>query len=320
MSARHSNPTKILSLEDERVAEYRDLREAHLAVRRQAFIAESEVVLRVFIARGRYPMRSVLIAEPKLDKISDALAELDDSVPIYVASQEVLNQVVGFRIHRGILAAGTRTPLPAPEALLSSLLSSLGLRSPVLVLESLTNHDNVGGVFRNAAAFGAAGVLIDTATCDPLYRKAIRVSVGAALFMPYARAQTTADNIAALRAHGYTLVALSPRADAIDIRQLQAPSKTALLLGTEGAGLSPETMDAADLIARIDMAAGFDSLNVATTSGIALHACVTPVTNLCQSAHVTHNARGRYEPGAHGNVNTGSAVAGVQCLEQCAHV
>jgi len=180
--------------------------------------------------------------------------------------------VVGFRIHRGILAAGERVPVPSP----ARLVGELSAPRRVVMLEALTNHDNVGGVFRNAAAFGADAVLIDAKTCDPLYRKAIRVSVGASLFVPYAQAHSSAENIAALREHGFTLVALSPRADAVDMIDFvsgrDVPQRVALMVGTEGAGLEPASMAAADVVARIDMAPGFDSLNVATASGVALHA------------------------------------------------
>jgi tRNA G18 (ribose-2'-O)-methylase SpoU len=146
----------------------------------------------------------------------------------------------------------------------------------VVLLEGLTNHDNVGGVFRNAAAFGVDAVLYDDATCDPLYRKAIRVSVGGSLLVPFARAPQSADTLAALRAHGFSLIALSPRRDALDVTELgrgsPLPQRVALLFGSEGPGLREDTMRAADQVVRIHIAEHFDSLNVATTSGIVLHA------------------------------------------------
>jgi tRNA G18 (ribose-2'-O)-methylase SpoU len=266
--------TRVADLGDERLADYRQLREADVALRRKAFIAESEVVLRVLIARGRYPIRSVFLAEPRLAKLADVLLGLAEHIPIYVAAQEVLDQVVGFHIHRGILAAGERPELPTAR----ELLEAVERRGPrrVVLLEGLTNHDNVGGVFRNAAAFGVDAVLLDGPTCDPLYRKAIRVSVGGALLVPWTRAADSAEMLAAARAAGFTVVALTPRADALDLGELArpgaAPERLALLLGTEGPGLRPETMAAADLLVRIDIAAGFDSLNVATAAGIALQA------------------------------------------------
>ncbi len=263
---------RVGSLEDPRVDDYRDLREKDLAVRRHAFVAESEVVLRVLLARSRYAIRSIFIADARLPKLADALIHAPKDVPIYVADQEVINQVVGFHIHRGILAAGQRTPSPTP----SEIFDGFG-QGPhrIVILESLTNHDNVGGVFRNAAAFGAEAVLIDGPTCDPLYRKAIRVSVGASLFVPFARASTSRELIDAARQADFRLLALSPRADATPLADLVGVSdRVALLLGSEGPGLSEGAMSAADMLVRVEMAPGFDSLNVATTSGIALHAIV----------------------------------------------
>lgn len=253
--------------DDPRLEDYRALRERQLMAR-ETFIAESEVVLRVQIARGRHPIRSVLMAEGRLVKLADALAAIDPSVPIYAAPQSVLDRVTGFHIHRGILAACARLPVPSPEAFLGAL--GPGPRR-VVVLEGLTNHDNVGGIFRNAAAFGADGVLFDRTTCDPLYRKAIRVSAGAALFVPYGRADDIADILAALRRHGFSTLALSPAGER-EIDAIEPPERLALLLGTEGRGLSARSLAACDHTVRIAMAPGFDSLNVATTSGIALHA------------------------------------------------
>jgi tRNA G18 (ribose-2'-O)-methylase SpoU len=264
--------TRVESLDDPRLADYRKLREADLMVRREAFIAESEVVLRVLLERGRFAVRSVLIAESRLPKLSSLLLASDSATPVYVAEQALLSEVVGFKLHRGILASGQREPVPSPEQLLSAL--GDGPRR-VVVLEGLTNHDNVGGVFRNAAAFGADAVLYDARTCDPLYRKAIRVSVGAALFMPFARAEQGVDIVRSLQSHGFRCLALSPRADATDLGVLckgGVPQRVALLLGSEGPGLSEACLHAADEVVRIAIEPGFDSLNVATTSGIALHA------------------------------------------------
>ncbi|MBW2455090.1 MAG: RNA methyltransferase [Deltaproteobacteria bacterium] len=268
--------TRVTSLEDERVADYRDLREADLAARRQAFIAESEVVLRVLLARGRFAVRSIFVAASRLPKLAALLALVDPSVPIFVGEQGLLNQVVGFRIHRGILAAGERGPVPTAAQLCEQL--GAGPRRLVL-LEGLTNHDNVGGVFRNAAAFGVDGVLYDGTTCDPLYRKAIRVSVGAALFVPFGRCATSEEAIEAARGADFEVLALSPSPDGDDLAELgrrwSCADRAALLVGSEGPGLTPATLAAADRVVRIAMAEGFDSLNVATATGIALHALRT---------------------------------------------
>ncbi len=264
---------RIDDLHDPRVADYRELRDRDLAARREAFMAESEVVLRVLAARGRYPVRSVLLTDSRLEKVADALAVLPPGVPIYLAAQRVMNEVVGFPIHRGILASCERTPLETPAALLAGLGPG---RARIVIAEALKNHDNVGGVFRNAAAFGAAAVLIDHATCDPLYRKAIRVSVGAALFVPFARAPSCLELVSAAQGAGFHCLALSPRLDAQALDTLAtAPARVALVVGTEGAGLSDAVMRQCDGLVRIAMAPGFDSLNVATSAGIALHQVFT---------------------------------------------
>jgi len=268
--------TEVTSLDDPRLGDYRNLREADLAVRREAFIAESEVVLRVLLHRGRFAVRSIFLAASRLPKLATLLLTIDPEVSIYVGCQELLNQVVGFRIHRGILAAGQRSPMPTAAQLCGQL--GPGPRRLVL-LEGLTNHDNVGGVFRNAAAFGADGVLYDSTTCDPLYRKAIRVSVGAALFVPFARCVTSHEAIEAARAVGFEILALTPRPEADALAEIgttwAAAERVALLVGSEGPGLASPTLATADRAVRIAMAAGFDSLNVATASGIALHALRT---------------------------------------------
>jgi tRNA G18 (ribose-2'-O)-methylase SpoU len=189
---------------------------------------------------------------------------------VYAAEQAVLDAVVGFHFHRGVLASAQRLPLPQPEALLAGI--ATGARR-IVICEALTNHDNVGGVFRNAAAFGADAVLLDQRSCDPLYRKAVRVSVGGALTMPYARAERAIDLVRAAQNRGFLVVALSPRADAIDVGALRIPERVALLVGSEGPGLDAATMEAADIVARIPIEPRFDSLNVSTASGIALYVC-----------------------------------------------
>ena len=186
-------------------------------------------------------------------------------MPVYSASQAVLDGIVGFPLHRGILALGRRTPDPDPEA----LLAGLGPRAVVLVLCGIGNHDNLGGIFRNAAAFGADAVILDSDCCDPLYRKAIRVSVGATLTVPCTRLAPATDIPRLIAGQGFEAIALSP-AGALPLARLRRPDRAAVLLGSEGPGLP------ADLLARthtvsIPMAEGFDSLNVATTSGIVLH-------------------------------------------------
>lgn len=260
--------------DDPRLADYRDVREADLVKRREIFIAEGEVVLRVLIERGRYPIRSLLIDRRKLAKLAPLIARLGPEVPVYTAERELLRHVVGFNIHRGILAAGTRRSSLSPAECLAEIAGRE--QSVVLLLEGLTNHDNVGGAFRNAAALGAAAVLLDPRCADPLYRKAIRVSVGAALQLPFARAASTAELLASLEWAGFTLLGLTPRRDAADLAGLaELPARLALAVGTEGAGLSEALLGACHRAVRIDIEPGFDSLNAATAAGIALHAIRT---------------------------------------------
>jgi tRNA G18 (ribose-2'-O)-methylase SpoU len=260
----------VADLGDPRLDDYRNLRDGELRVRREAFICESAAVLKVLCERGRHPIRSVLLAEKRVAAVAPLLARLDPAVPVYVAEQPVLDGVVGFHFHRGVVAAAERVPVPRPEALLAELPPDPGC---ILLVEGLTNHDNVGGLFRNAAAFGADAILLDAATCDPLYRKAVRVSVGGALVVPYARGDRAVDLVAAARAAGFVVVALSPGATAVDLGAVRIPPRVAFLLGSEGPGLGPEALAAADLVARIPITTKVDSLNVATASGIALHLC-----------------------------------------------
>jgi tRNA G18 (ribose-2'-O)-methylase SpoU len=177
-----------------------------------------------------------------------------------------MDAVVGFPIHRGLLALGRREEA-APTAV--ERLAALPERAVVVGLVGLTNHDNVGGIFRNAAAFGADLVLIDDATCDPLYRKAIRVSAGATLIVPFARIGDGGGMLEDLRSHGFDVLALTPSGRE-GLRAVAPSARSAILLGAEGPGLPPEILSRARSIA-IPMAGGFDSLNVATTSGIVLH-------------------------------------------------
>jgi len=190
---------------------------------------------------------------------------LSHEVPVFSASQAVMDQVAGFPMHRGILAVGRRRPTPTVDA----LLAGGGPRATVVVLFGIANHDNMGGIFRNAAAFGANAVILDSDCCDPLYRKAVRVSVGAALTVPFARLERGQDALAHLSARGFAAVALSPGGASL-LSEIDRPDRVAVLFGTEGAGL-PETILARVQTVRIPMAGELDSLNVATASGIVLH-------------------------------------------------
>jgi len=254
--------------DDPRIAAFRDIREADLVGRDGRFIAEGEVVLRTCIRDGRHSLESVLIDAKRLDGLADLLMGLPEGVPVYVAAQAVLDAIVGFHIHRGVLAVGSR----ALQSNAEDLLSAMGPRALVVAAFGIGNHDNMGGIFRNAAAFGANAVLLGDDCCDPFYRKAIRVSVGAVLTTPFGRLPAGVGAIDLLERHGFTVIALTPSGQTI-LSDLERPARAALLLGAEGPGL-PAAMLARARTVAIPMAGAFDSLNVATTSGIALHQLV----------------------------------------------
>jgi tRNA G18 (ribose-2'-O)-methylase SpoU len=252
--------------DDPRIAPYRDVRERDLVGRKGLFVAEGEVVLNVlFGGRARHRPLSLLIAEKRVPRHADLLAKVPDGVPVYAAAQPVIDAITGFHIHRGILAIGARAPMPSAEA----LLSGLGSRALVVVLSAIANHDNMGGICRNAAAFGVDAVLFDSDCCDPFYRKAIRVSVGAALTLPFARVETAEAALDLLSARGFETLALSP-AGKVSLGDVKRATRVAAIFGAEGPGLPQAVIDRATSV-RIAMAGGMDSLNVATASGIVLH-------------------------------------------------
>ena len=250
--------------DDPRIEAYRAVRERDLVGRQGLFVAEGRVVLEKAVARGLHPLRSVLVAEHRLGSLGEVLAGLPPDVPVYAAGQAVMDAIVGFPIHRGVLAVGARAE---PSA--AALLAGLPERALVVALCGIANHDNMGGVFRNAAAFGADAVLLDAECCDPLYRKAIRVSVGAALTVPFARAEAGQNVADLLAAAGFEVLALSPTG-AEDLAEVSPAARTGMIFGPEGPGLSRELLNSTRTV-RIPMTGGFDSLNVATTSGIVLH-------------------------------------------------
>ena len=248
--------------DDPRLAPYRDLRLRETGQRCGLFVAETRDVVRQLLAGRRFGVHSVLLTDAARAPLADALAERPD-VPVYLATPPVLKAVVGFDFHRGCVALGVR----GTEASVDDVLAGLPRR--LVLLEDVSNPDNVGGVLRAARALGAAGALLSPASGDPLYRKAIRVSVGAALLLPWARVTDWDAALARVRAAGFTLIALHPH-DGVDVASLAVPGRAALLLGAEGAGLRAATRTTADVTVRIPMAAGVDSLNVATACAIAL--------------------------------------------------
>lgn len=263
-----SNVETVEDPEDPRLTDYREIRDAERRRRSGTFIAEGRQVVRRLLDVGRYRARSALVTPPALDALGAVLA--DARVPTYLVRQDIVNAIVGIEFHHGCLAVGERGAEQTPEAVLAEARGA-----SVVLLEGLGDASNVGAIFRNALAFGAGAALLSPGTADPLYRKAIRVSAGAAVVLPFARLDDWPRDLERLRDGGYTLLALTPRAEAVDISALGTscprPSRVALLLGTEGRGLSAGALAAADLQVRIPMAPEMDSLNVAAAGAVALH-------------------------------------------------
>ena len=260
----------ITEREDPRIAGYQAVREADLLTARGLFVAESRIVVERLLAVRRFPVRSLLVNEAALAALAPALAAYPGEPEIFVAHRDLISSLAGYRVHQGCLALAERGPEIPPEALVAN-----AQRGLLVALERLGDPDNVGGAFRNARAFGADGVLLAPGGADPLYRKAVRVSTGATLQLPFARCASWPGELEKLRAAGWTLLAAVAEPDASDVSdygvRIPMPERVCLMLGSEGYGLSAGARAAADACVTIRMRAGFDSLNVATASGILLH-------------------------------------------------
>jgi len=265
----------VADLDDPRLADYRNLKDAELLVRRGRYIVEGRGNLRVLLARSPFRPESLLLGEAAFTALRTELEPFARNLPVYVAPPRVLDAVVGFKVHRGALAACAR---PAPREPLA-LARETFARVPaarIVVLEEVRDADNVGGVFRAAMALGARAVFLGGRTCDPLYRKAIRTSMGGSLCVPFARVDDLVGWLGALRGQGVPILAFDPKepGDAIDALRPGAAGPdgpAALLLGTEGEGLSAGALAAASRRVRIPMEPGVDSLNVAMAAAIGLH-------------------------------------------------
>ncbi|MEM0898513.1 MAG: RNA methyltransferase [Pseudomonadota bacterium] len=255
----------ITSAEDPRVSAYKNIRERDLVGRQGLFIAEGKSVLAVLVEHQRtFGIQSIFILENRLGSVENILADVDPKTPIYVASREVMDELAGFAIHRGILAVGVR-----PNKIDQPPTTEASQRwQTIIAVSALANHDNVGGIFRNAAALGADAVLMDAATCDPFYRKAIRVSVGGVFKVPMHRFETTLAMHNWLDENAFSTFAFTPKSGQ-PLETWRAPDKTAVLFGAEGPGLGPDLLGVSNTLS-IAMDAGMDSLNVATTSALAL--------------------------------------------------
>jgi tRNA G18 (ribose-2'-O)-methylase SpoU len=243
--------------DDPRVADFVGLRDAdRLAA--GVVVIEGPFAVEKLVG-SRFAVRSILVTPSHRADVDPIAAAT--GAPIVVASQRVMDAVAGFHIHRGVVASADR-----PAALDASAVLDGAQR--VAVLEHVTDHENLGSVFRNAAAFGIDAVLLDTETADPLYRRCVRVSIGNVLTVPWARV-TSLDEV---RSRGFTLIALTPATTAVPLDEIIWPERHAVMLGAEGPGLSRAWLDAADVKVRIPMRAGVDSLNVATAAAIAFYA------------------------------------------------
>jgi tRNA G18 (ribose-2'-O)-methylase SpoU len=260
-----ATPFPITDPDDLRLAPFLQLRERDLVGRQGRFIAEGEVVLKVLLGADHFVIETVLVSQRVADQGRDWFKSVPPDVRLLSAGDDTIEKVAGFHVHRGILAVGRRKS--ALDA--AVLLKDLPERALVLACIGIANHDNMGGIFRNAAAFGVSAVLCDATCCDPLYRKAIRVSVGGVFKVPFVCGGTPDDILDVLDETGFSTFALSP-AGHMELHALSAPPRAALLLGTEGPGLPPDLLAKLRTL-RIGMAPGFDSLNVATSAGIALY-------------------------------------------------
>jgi tRNA G18 (ribose-2'-O)-methylase SpoU len=254
--------------DDPRLADYRSLTDVALRRRIEPpgglFIAEGALVIERALGAG-YLLRSALMSPQWLERTAPSLAS--SQAPIYLASDELLETVTGFHVHRGALAAVHRRPVPEFAELISAC-------RRLVVVEDLVNHTNLGAIFRAAAALGMDGVLLSPQSADPLYRRSVRVSMGAVFGVPYARAPQWPDALTELRTAGFRVVALTPAPDAVALDRVtvDASERLAVVLGTEGAGLSDRAADLADQRVRIPMMAGIDSLNVASAAAVAFWA------------------------------------------------
>jgi tRNA G18 (ribose-2'-O)-methylase SpoU len=239
------------------------------------YMAESEMVIRIAVEAG-HQVKSLLMAERWMEPLADLLpgigADEAGETPLYVADYETLEQITGFNVHRGALAAIYRPTLLTLEELLDSLAAITSPR--IAILDGLVNHTNVGAIFRSAAALGADAVLISPACADPLYRRSIRVSMGTVFQVPWTRFESWTVLGEALRSRGFAVAALALSDDSVEIEEFaeSAPDRLALILGTEGTGISAEARGICDAIVRIPMRADVDSLNVAAASAVAFWA------------------------------------------------
>lgn len=281
----HLNIIPIHDLEATELAPYRDQKDAWLRARHNPdatdtttgtgltgglFMAEGELVVSELVV-SPHEVISVLVAADRLGSLETLLGRMPAGTPIFVGEPSLLENLLGFRMHRGLLACGRAKPPVSEPALLESA-------QVLVIVEDLANHDNVGGIFRCARALGGegVGVLLSRRSCDPLYRRALRVSIGHALHVPWAWANDWPDAIGRVREAGFTVLALTPSPDTVLLSEfadeIHPGEKYAILAGAEGPGLTDAAMSKANLRVRIPMHRAVDSLNVTVAVALSLHA------------------------------------------------
>jgi tRNA G18 (ribose-2'-O)-methylase SpoU len=271
VSARHCARLDVEDVDDPddpRLDDFRDLnsvdRRPDLPTGKALVIAEGVLVVQRMLA-SRFTPHALLGTDRRLDELKEDLAGA--RAPIYRTSAEVMARVVGFHLNRGVLAAARRVPEPSVAQVLD------GART-VAVLEGVNDHENLGSIFRNAAGLGADAVVFGSGCADPLYRRAVRVSMGHALLVPYARAANWPADLMTLKESGFRLLAMTPQSEACALAEAMAAARderVAVLVGAEGPGLTPATLRLSDVRVRIPMSRGTDSLNVATAAALAFY-------------------------------------------------
>lgn len=259
------SPIAITALDDPRVSHYQRLADPAQLVERGLFVAEGRLVVRQLLELRQWNVHSILLTPAAVDNLTDVLPLTD--APIYLVDQTVMNAIAGFNIHRGCVALARRPTATTLDRI------ATGPLSRVLVMEGVSNPDNVGGLFRTAAAFGADLVVLGPSCGDPLYRKAIRTSMAATLVVPFVTAPQWPGAITDLRTDGFTVAALTPQPKALALRDVPRCAKLALVVGAEGDGLSDAAMAAATVRVRIPMSSAIDSLNVTVAASIAMYHC-----------------------------------------------
>jgi tRNA G18 (ribose-2'-O)-methylase SpoU len=292
-SGRPGPLVEVVDPEDTRLAPYRNLNDpagrSLLESEESIFVVEGKLAVERLLRSG-YAVQSLLVDDHRAAAAGDLVAAVRArGAPVFVGTRAVVAETVGFPLHRGVVAVAKRPEATDAEQLLIEVREAPRTGPPpvIAVLEGLNDHENIGALFRNAAAFGVAGVLLDPTCADPLYRRSVRVSMGHVLHVPFARLAPWPAGLDLVRGAGFVVAALTPHLPSgggvthgtlteLHSRRMGVPTGVALLLGGEGPGLSDAALDACDLTVSIPMADGVDSINVATAAAVAFHVVCGP--------------------------------------------